>query len=46
MSKQSDLYSSGEFAKLNATSKKTLRVYEEMGLLLPACIDESSGYRF
>ncbi len=40
------LYTSGAFAKMNATSKKTLRVYEEMGLLVPAVIDESSGYRF
>ena len=43
---QGKLFSSGEFAKLNATSKKTLRVYEEMGLLVPAAIDQSSGYRF
>lgn len=41
-----DLYSSGEFAKMNSTSKKTLRVYENMGLLTPAVIDESSGYHY
>lgn len=43
---RANLYSSGEFARLNAVSKKTLRVYEEMGLLQPEAIDESNGYRF
>lgn len=36
----------GEFSKLNQVTVKTLRHYEKIGLLLPAEIDESSGYRY
>lgn len=35
----------GEFAKLNNVTTKMLRHYDEIGLLKPACIDESTGYR-
>ena len=36
----------GEFSKLMQTTVKTLRLYEQRGLLLPDHIDEDSGYRY
>ena len=36
----------GEFSKLSLLTVKTLRFYEKEGLLLPASIDEWTGYRF
>lgn len=36
----------GEFSKLSLTTIKALRFYEKEGLLIPASIDEWSGYRF
>jgi len=36
----------GEFARLGQVSIKTLRHYDAIGLLRPASIDETSGYRF
>lgn len=39
-------YRIGMFAQMNHVTVKTLRFYEEQGLLLPAKIDESSGYRY
>ena len=36
----------GDFARLGGVSVKTLRHYEERGLLAPAWVDPSSGYRF
>lgn len=36
----------GEFSKLNQVTVKTLRFYEEMGLLLPVSIDNYTGYRY
>lgn len=36
----------GEFSKLALTTVKALRFYEKEGLLLPASIDEWTGYRF
>ncbi len=36
----------GEFAGLSRLSPKALRLYDELGLLPPARVDESSGYRF
>ena len=36
----------GEFSKLNRVTVKTLRHYEEIGLLIPAEIDEWTGYRY
>lgn len=40
------MYSIGEFSKASGLSVKTLRFYHEKGLLLPAAIDPSSGYRY
>jgi len=38
-------YKIGEFAKLCEVSVKTLRYYETLGLLIPAEVDEWTGYR-
>ena len=40
------LYKIGMFAQMNHITVKTLRFYEEQGLLFPAKIDEYSGYRY
>jgi DNA-binding transcriptional MerR regulator len=36
----------GEFARRSRLSAKALRLYDELGLLPPARVDEGSGYRF
>src|ERR1700761_6235682 len=36
----------GEFARLARLSQKALRLYDELGLLPPAKVDEWSGYRY
>jgi DNA-binding transcriptional MerR regulator len=36
----------GEFARRSRLSAKALRLYDGLGLLLPARVDEESGYRF
>jgi DNA-binding transcriptional MerR regulator len=36
----------GDFSRLSQVSIKTLRYYDEVGLLKPAQIDQSSGYRY
>ena len=41
-----DLMSIGEFARRSRLSPKALRLYDELGLLPPACVDEDSGYRY
>ena len=41
-----DELSIGEFARRSRLSPKALRLYDELGLLTPARVDESSGYRF
>jgi DNA-binding transcriptional MerR regulator len=43
---QSDLMSIGEFARYSRLSPKALRLYDELGLLEPARVDEDSGYRY
>ena len=40
------LLSIGEFAHATRLSPKALRLYDELGLLPPAFVDPSSGYRF
>ena len=40
------LLSIGEFSRMTFLSVKTLRHYHETGLLAPARIDASSGYRY
>jgi DNA-binding transcriptional MerR regulator len=41
-----DLMSIGEFARQSRLSPKALRLYDELGLLAPARVDDSSGSRF
>ncbi len=40
------MFSIGEFAKLGRVSVRMLRHYDAIGLLIPAAVDVSSGYRF
>ena len=41
-----NLFQIGEVTKIMGVTRKTLLVYEEMGLLTPAVKDEESGYRY
>ena len=41
-----NLFQIGEVTKILGTTRKSLLVYEEMGLLTPAVKDEVSGYRY
>jgi DNA-binding transcriptional MerR regulator len=38
-------YHIGEFAELRGVSAKTLRFYDEVGVLRPASVDPRTGYR-
>ena len=40
------LYKIGMFAQMNHVTIKTLRFYEEQGLLAPAHVDPDNGYRY
>ena len=40
------LYKIGMFAAMNRVTVKTLRFYEEQGLLMPALIHPETGYRY
>ena len=40
------MYQIGMFSKLGKVTVKTLRYYDELGLLKPAKIDKESGYRY
>lgn len=40
------MFKIGDFSKLTSVSVKMLRHYNDIGLLLPAQVDESTGYRF
>lgn len=40
------MFKIGEFSTLCKTTIKTLRYYDEVGLLKPAAIDETTGYRY
>jgi DNA-binding transcriptional MerR regulator len=39
------MFSIGEFARLGGVSVRTLRHYDEIGLLRPARVDQDTGYR-
>jgi DNA-binding transcriptional MerR regulator len=39
------MFSIGEFARLGTVSVRTLRHYDEIGLLRPARVDPETGYR-
>lgn len=41
-----ELLSIGKMAEINGVSIPTLRLYDKNGLLVPAYVDESSGYRY
>ena len=41
-----NLFKMGEITKILGVTRKTLLVYENMGLLTPAIKDEQSGYRY
>ncbi len=41
-----ELLSIGKMAEINGVSIPTLRLYDKNGLLVPAYIDEESGYRY
>ena len=36
----------GEFARRSRLSLKALRLYDELGVLVPARVDQASGYRY
>lgn len=40
------MFKIGDFSKLNKIPVKTLRYYDELGLLKPAKVDTQTGYRF
>ncbi len=40
------LYTIGEFSKITALSIKSLRLYHDKELLVPASVDEFTGYRY
>lgn len=40
------MYKIGDFSKLAQVSTRTLRYYDELGLLKPHLIDDETGYRF
>ncbi len=40
------MLSIGEFSKISHLTMKTLRYYDEIGLLKPAFIDAKNGYRY
>ncbi len=40
------MYQIGMFSKLGKVTIKTLRYYDEVGLLKPEVVDEASGYRY
>ena len=42
----SQLVPIGRFSKMTRLSIKALRLYDEIGLLVPAWVDDSSGYRY
>jgi len=40
------VYSIGEFSRLSQIPVKTLRYYDDLRLLRPACVNRSTGYRY
>lgn len=41
-----DLLTTGAFARASGLTRKALRLYDDLGLLRPAVVDESTGYRY
>ena len=46
MKLEEDKLSIGQMAKLNNVTERSMRLYHENGLLVPAYIDDSSSYRY
>lgn len=44
--REGTMYSIGEFSKIGSVSTKTLRYYDEIGLLHPASVDKDNRYRY
>ncbi|MRS06032.1 MerR family transcriptional regulator [bacterium] len=40
------MFKIGSFSKMNKVTVKTLRYYDELGLLSPSYVDEATGYRY
>src|SRR5262249_53977907 len=40
------MFKISDFAKLSSVPASTLRFYDELGLLKPATVDSSTGYRY
>lgn len=41
-----DLLTTGAFAQASGLTRKALRLYDDLGLLRPAVVGESTGYRY
>lgn len=39
-------YTRGQFAVIGNVGRKALRLYEEAGVLIPACVNEENGYHY
>lgn len=46
MDPDAELLTTGAFARASSLTRKALRLYDELGLLRPAAVDESTGYRY
>jgi DNA-binding transcriptional MerR regulator len=46
MAKENDLLSISVFASRSRLSARALRIYDELGLLLPVFVDSQTGYRY
>ncbi len=40
------MFSIGEFSRITGFTVKTLRFYHEKGIVVPACVDDQTGYRY
>lgn len=40
------MYTRGQFAVIGNVGRKALRLYEEAGILVPACVNEENGYHY
>jgi DNA-binding transcriptional MerR regulator len=40
------VFTIGEFSKMTGLTVKTLRFYHDRGLLIPAWVDDQTGYRY
>jgi len=40
------MFKIGDFSRISQVSVKTLRYYDEIGLLKPAHVDRFTGYRY